>query len=77
MASGWKPMSALPDFMECPSHILVWNECNGTSEIAVEPEDIDKLRADKGWRLWRDVPTPSEKEVEAAMMRALKATRNQ
>lgn len=72
MADNWKPMRALP-LDVFPSRILVWNECNGTSEIEVD--DIDKLRGDKCWRLWRDVPKPTEKDIERAMKTALSATR--
>lgn len=76
MASAWKPMTAIPDFVDCPSHILVWNECNGVSEIAVTPDDIWNFRENSGgWRLWRDVPEPSEADIERAMQRALREAR--
>lgn len=75
MASAWKTPEAIPDFMDCPSHILVWNECNGVSEIAVDPNDIYAFRYGRsGWSLWREVPEPSEKDIERAKARALKAT---
>lgn len=74
MASAWRAPEAIPDFVECPSHILVWNECNGVSEINVEPEDIYRFREGRsGWRLWREVPEPSEADITRAMKRALKA----
>lgn len=77
MTSPWKPMAALPDFMECPDFILVWNECNGVSEIRVEPDDIYKLREDKGWRLWRDVPRPSEADIARAKKRTRREVMNE
>lgn len=77
MASAWKAPESIPDFVEYPSYILVWNECNGVSEIAVDPSDIYAFREGRTcWRLWRDVPVPSEKDIERAMLRVLKATTN-
>lgn len=71
MGNLWKRPEAIPDFVDCPSHILVWNECNGTSEISVEPESVWEFREGRtAWRLWRDVPTPSNADIERAMKRA-------
>lgn len=67
MAANWQPMRMLPDFVECPDSIIVWNDCNGPMELNVEPGDVEKLRADSGWYLWRDVPRPTEAEIAAAL----------
>lgn len=65
MSKNWEPTRTLPD--NRLGHILVWNDCNGVSEILIEDEGFAwKIRQDGVWMLWRDVPKPSPKQVAEA-----------
>lgn len=75
-ASDWKPIGTLPEFLDCPDHILLWNPCDGPHLIWATfegPNKLDKIRAGDMYTAWCVCPEPQgqlrkfiERKSEAA-----------